>query len=63
MYIGKGERAMLPEAERLYLITDVPLPIDALRAGGLRIDPPGETAVGSSKSHVTPCLVQFPQAG
>lgn len=53
---------MLADGERLYRMTE-PLPVDELRAGGLRTDPPGETAVGSSKSHVTPCLVQLPHAG
>lgn len=67
MYIGIGERAMDADGERLYTCID-PLVLAGLRAGGLRdagvrAAPPGERAVGSSKSHATPCLVQLPHAG
>ena len=63
MYIGIGEPAMDVDGERRYTCID-PLMLAGLRAGGLRdagvrAAPP----VGSSKSHVTPCLVQLPHAG
>lgn len=58
---------MLADGDRLYTCID-PLVLAGLRAGGLRdagvrAEPPGESAVGSSKSHATPCLVQLPHAG
>ena len=67
LYIGIGERAMLDEGERLYTCID-PLVLageraDGLREAGVLAEPSRESAVGSSKSHLTPCLVQLPHGG